>query len=56
MALQISAMGCAAVLFAPTCWTSYLPLILSLFAVLIGQRLAYPEKMLNEKGSAKEAR
>jgi hypothetical protein len=45
MALQISAMGCAAVLFAPICWTSYLPLTLSLFAVLIGQRLAYPEKI-----------
>ena len=48
MALQLSAMGCAAVLFAPTCWTSYLPLMLSLFAVLIGQALASPEKMLNE--------
>ena len=48
MALQISAMGCAAVLFSPTCWTSYLPLILSLFAVLIGQALASPEKMLNQ--------
>ena len=48
MALQLSAMGCAAVLFAPICWTSYLPLLLSLFAVLIGQTLASPEKMLNE--------
>jgi hypothetical protein len=48
MVLQLSAMGCAAVLFAPICWTSYLPLMLSLFAVLIGQALASPEKMLDE--------
>jgi hypothetical protein len=48
MALQVSAMGCAAVLFAPTCWTSYLPLILSLFAVLIGQVMATSGKILNE--------
>jgi hypothetical protein len=46
--LQLSVMGCTAVLFAPTCWTYYLPLALSLFAVLIGQVLASPEKMLKE--------
>jgi len=45
MALQVSAMGCAAVLFAPTCWTSYLPLILSLFAVLVGQALTPSQKV-----------
>jgi hypothetical protein len=48
MALQLSAMGCAAVLFAPTCWTSYLPLILSLLAVLIGQALAPSERVSSE--------
>ena len=48
MALQVSAMGCAAVLFAPTCWTSYLPLILSLLAVLIGQALASSKRVSSE--------
>lgn len=48
MALQVSAMGCAAVLFAPTCWTSYLPMILSLLAVLIGQALASSKRVSSE--------
>ena len=48
MVLQLSAMGSAAVLFAPICWTSYLPLLLSPLAVLMGQKLACSEKMSNE--------
>jgi hypothetical protein len=48
MVLQVSAIGCAAVLFAPTCWTSYLPLILSLFAVLIGRASTSSERVSSE--------
>ena len=35
-ALQYACVGCAAVVFAPLCWTSYLPLLLVLPAVWIG--------------------
>ena len=47
--LQLSVMGCFAVLFAPTCWTYYLPLLLSPVAVITGQVLSSLEKTSNDK-------
>lgn len=47
--LQLSVMGCTAVLFAPTCWTYYLPLLLSPIAVITGNVLSYQEETLNDK-------
>jgi len=38
IAVQMSAMGCAAILFGPICWTSYFPILLTLLAALVGEK------------------
>lgn len=35
MLLQLSALGCSAVVFSPICWDTYLPVLLTVFSVLI---------------------
>lgn len=35
--LQLSIVGCSAVVFAPTCWINYLPVLLTVLAALVGQ-------------------
>jgi hypothetical protein len=44
MVFQLSVIGCAAVVLAPICWTSYLPVLLTPLAVIIGQKPAFLKK------------
>jgi hypothetical protein len=36
---RLAAMGCSAILFSPICWTTYLPVLLTLMAVLFHDKL-----------------
>jgi len=43
--VQLSAVGCAAILCAPICWTSYLPLLLTFIAALVGEKYSSCESL-----------
>ena len=38
--LQISVVGCSAVVFSPICWTPYLPVLLTVLSLLAGQKMS----------------
>ncbi len=44
MILQISVVGCSAVVFAPICWTTYLPVLLTALSLLAGQKMSSIKK------------
>ncbi len=39
MMLQLSVIGCSAVVFAPICWITYLPILLTLVSLLVRQKM-----------------
>jgi hypothetical protein len=38
--LQISVVGCSAVVFAPICWITYLPVLLTVLSLLVGRKMS----------------
>jgi hypothetical protein len=38
--LQISVVGCSAVVFAPICWITYLPVLLTVLSLMAGQKMS----------------
>lgn len=47
MVLQLSVMGCAAVLFSPICWTSYLPILLTPLSLIFHE--IFSKTCINEE-------
>lgn len=39
--VQLSAVGCAAILLAPICWTSYLPILLTFISALVNEKSSF---------------
>ena len=55
-AVQLSSVGCAAILCSPICWTSYLPVLLTFIAAFVGEKYVIcessdclPKKMGSEE-------